>query len=77
MNSKRRQCAETAQGHQQRDRAVIKTYGFWGKLNAKSAYMAETMKMYHHCNPQPFYGECPNQRFCDRIENMKKITEAA
>ena len=39
--------------------------------------MAETMKMYHHCNPQPFYDECPNQRFCDRIENMKKITEAA
>lgn len=32
--------------HQQNDKAVMKAYGFWGKLNTESACVAELMKMY-------------------------------
>ena len=32
--------------HQENDRAVMRAYGFWGKLNTESECVAELMKMY-------------------------------
>ena len=32
--------------HQANDKAVMQTYGFWGKLNTETACVAELMKMY-------------------------------
>ena len=37
---------ELRKAHQQNDKAVMQTYGFWGKLNTESACVAELMKMY-------------------------------
>ena len=37
---------ELRKAHQQNDKAVMQTYGFWGKYNSESACVAELMKMY-------------------------------
>lgn len=37
---------ELRKAHQANDRAVMKAYGFWGKLNTESECVAELMKMY-------------------------------
>ena len=38
--------SELRKAHQANDKAVMKAYGFWGKLNTESACVAELMKMY-------------------------------
>lgn len=37
---------ELRKAHQENDKAVMKAYGFWGKLNTESECVAELMKMY-------------------------------
>lgn len=37
---------ELRKAHQANDRAVMKAYGFWGKLNTESECVAELMRMY-------------------------------
>lgn len=37
---------ELRKAHQANDKAVMKAYGFWGKLNTESECVAELMKMY-------------------------------
>lgn len=37
---------ELRKAHQENDKAVMQTYGFWGKYNSESACVAELMKMY-------------------------------
>ena len=37
---------ELRKAHQQNDKAVMQTYGFWGKLNTETECVAELMKMY-------------------------------
>ncbi len=37
---------ELRRAHQQNDKAVMKAYGFWGKLNTETECVAELMKMY-------------------------------
>lgn len=37
---------ELCRAHQANDKAVMQAYGFWGKHNSESAYVAELMKMY-------------------------------
>ena len=37
---------ELRKAHQLNDRAVMEAYGFWGKLNTESEYVAELMGMY-------------------------------
>ena len=37
---------ELRKAHQENDRAVMRAYGFWGKLNTESECVAELMKMY-------------------------------
>lgn len=39
---------ELRKAHQANDRAVMKAYGFWGKLNTESECVAELMKMYQN-----------------------------
>ena len=37
---------ELRKAHQENDKAVMRAYGFWGKLNTESECVAELMKMY-------------------------------
>ena len=37
---------EHRKAHQENDKAVMKVYGFWGKLNTETECVAELMKMY-------------------------------
>ncbi len=37
---------ELRKAHQENDKAVMQAYGFWGKLNTESEYVAELFKMY-------------------------------
>ena len=37
---------ELSKTHQQNDKAFMKSYGFWGKLNTEIECVAELMKMY-------------------------------
>lgn len=39
---------ELRKAHQQNDKAVMVTYGFWGKLNSEPACVAELMRMYQN-----------------------------
>ena len=39
---------ELRRAHQHNDKAVMRAYGFWGKLNTESECVAELMKMYQN-----------------------------
>ena len=39
---------ELRKAHQENDKAVMRAYGFWGKLNTESECVAELMKMYQN-----------------------------
>ena len=39
---------ELRKAHQENDKAVMRAYGFWGKLNTESECVAELMKLYQN-----------------------------
>ena len=39
---------ELRKAHQENDKAVMRAYGFWCKLNTESECVAELMKMYQN-----------------------------
>ena len=43
---------ELRKAHQANDKAVMKAYVFWGKLNTETACVAELMKMYQKLTEQ-------------------------